>query len=52
MWWTGILGLGPVKKPIIERVSPHVNVAVRLSGMGVAIGSLVGMEGADLVLDL
>jgi hypothetical protein len=52
MWWTGILGLGAVKKPIIERVSPHVNVAVRLSGMGVAIGSLVGMEGADLVLDL
>jgi gamma-glutamylputrescine oxidase len=51
MWWTGILGLGPVKKPIIERVSPHVNVAVRLSGMGVAIGSLVGMEGADLVLE-
>jgi gamma-glutamylputrescine oxidase len=51
MWWTGILGLGPVKRPIIERVSPHVNVAVRLSGMGVAIGSLVGMEGADLVLE-
>ena len=49
-WWTGILGLGPVKKPIIEQVSPHVTVAVRLSGMGVAIGTLVGQDGAELVL--
>lgn len=49
-WWTGILGLGPVKKPIIERVSANVAVAVRMSGMGVAIGSLVGTEGADLLL--
>ncbi len=50
MWWTGILGLGPVKKPIIERVSPSITVAVRMSGMGVAIGSLVGSEGAELVM--
>lgn len=49
-WWTGILGLGPVKKPIIERISPRVAVAVRLSGMGVAIGTLVGREGAELIL--
>jgi len=49
-WWTGILGLGPVKKPIIEQVSPNVTVAVRLSGMGVAIGTLVGQEGAELML--
>lgn len=49
-WWTGILGLGPVKKPIIEQLSPNVAVAVRMSGMGVAIGSLVGTEGADLLL--
>lgn len=49
-WWTGILGLGPVKKPIIERISSHVAVAVRLSGMGVAIGTLVGREGAELIM--
>jgi len=48
-WWTGILGLGPLKKPIVERVSPHVVVSVRLSGMGVAIGTLIGQEGADLL---
>jgi gamma-glutamylputrescine oxidase len=50
-WWTGILGLGPVKRPIIERVSSNVAVAVRMSGMGVAIGSLVGEQGADLLVD-
>ena len=49
MWWTGIMGLGPVKKPIVQRISPHVVAAVRLSGMGVAIGSFVGTEGADLL---
>lgn len=49
-WWSGILGLGPVKKPIIERVSPNVVVSVRLSGMGVAIGTLVGQEGAEMLL--
>jgi gamma-glutamylputrescine oxidase len=47
-WWTGILGLGPVKKPIVERISPNVTVGVRLSGMGVAIGTLVGQEAAKL----
>lgn len=49
-WWTGILGLGPVKKPIVEQVSPNVTVAIRLSGMGVAIGTLVGQEGAELLI--
>ena len=51
-WWTGILGLGPIKKPIVEKISPNVTVAVRLSGMGVAIGTLVGQEGAALVMNL
>jgi gamma-glutamylputrescine oxidase len=49
-WWTGILGLGPAKQPIVQRVSPHVSVAVRMSGMGVAIGALVGQEGAEVVV--
>jgi gamma-glutamylputrescine oxidase len=48
-WWSGILGIGSQKKPIIERVSPNVIVAVRMGGMGVAIGSLVGEEAAALV---
>ena len=48
-WWSGILGIGSHKKPIIERVSPNVIVAVRMGGMGVAIGSLIGEEAAALV---
>lgn len=48
-WWSGILGIGNQKKPIIERVSPNIIVAVRMGGMGVAIGSLVGEEAAALV---
>lgn len=47
--WSGILGVGTTKKPIVEQVSKNVSVAVRLGGMGVAIGSLVGEEGAELV---
>lgn len=48
--WSGILGIGEHKKPIVKYVSPNVVVAVRMGGMGVAIGSLVGEEGAMLTL--
>jgi len=37
---------------MVEKVSPNVTVAVRLSGMGVAIGTLVGQEGAELVVSV
>lgn len=40
--WCGIMGVGNEKKPIIKKVSPNVVCAVRMGGMGVAIGSLVG----------
>ena len=47
--WSGIMGVGTVKKPIIKQVSNHVYCGVRLGGMGVAIGSHVGKELAELV---
>ncbi|MGH2665252.1 NAD(P)/FAD-dependent oxidoreductase [Flavobacterium sp.] len=47
--WSGIMGLGSHKKPIVEQLSEHVYCGVRLGGMGVAIGSLVGQELADLI---
>lgn len=47
--WSGIMGLGSTKKPIVEQLSDHVYCGVRLGGMGVAIGSLIGKELADLV---
>lgn len=48
-WWSGILGVGKEKLPIIKGLSDNVAVAVRMGGMGVAIGSLIGEKGADLM---
>jgi gamma-glutamylputrescine oxidase len=47
--WSGILGVGKEKKPIIQKISPNVVVAVRMAGMGVAIGSAVGESAANLI---
>lgn len=44
--WSGIMGVGSEKKPIIKEVQPNVLVAVRMGGMGIAIGSLVGEQAA------
>ncbi|MDZ4665943.1 MAG: FAD-dependent oxidoreductase [Bacteroidota bacterium] len=49
--WAGIMGVGSEKKPIIKHVSKNVIAAVRMGGMGVAIGSLVGKEAAELAGD-
>lgn len=49
--WAGIMGVGAEKKPIIKHYSPNVVCAVRMGGMGVAIGSLVGKEAAKLIAD-
>ena len=48
--WTGILGVGQTKRPIIQQISARVYCAVRMGGMGVAIGSLVGEKGAEILL--
>ena len=48
--WSGIMGVGKMKKPIIQKYKEHTFLAIRLGGMGVAIGSLVGEEVAELVL--
>lgn len=47
--WSGIMGVGQQKKPIVKQLSNRVYCGVRLGGMGVAIGSLVGKELADLL---
>lgn len=38
MEWTGIMAFGKNKKPIVEMIGKNVGIAVRLGGMGVAIG--------------
>ncbi len=59
-WWSGILGVGSSKAtktpetpktPIVKKLSDKIAVAIRLGGMGVAIGMLVGEEGAALLLE-
>jgi glycine/D-amino acid oxidase-like deaminating enzyme len=47
--WSGIMGIGTSKNPIVEQKSEHMYCGVRLGGMGVAIGSLIGKELAELV---
>ena len=48
--WSGIMAFGAMAKtPLVERVSPHVVAAVRLGGMGVAIGIRVAARAAELL---
>jgi len=48
--WSGIIGIGSYKLPIIKALSPRLFVGVRLSGMGIALASLIGEELTDMVL--
>lgn len=48
--WSGIMAFGPVKQPLLRTVSTHIVAGVRLGGMGVAIGSQMGAEVADKLL--
>jgi len=47
--WSGIMGVGSEKSPIVKQYSNNIFCGVRLGGMGVAIGSLVGKELANLL---
>ncbi|MCM4160125.1 FAD-binding oxidoreductase [Antarcticibacterium flavum] len=47
--WTGIMGVGNTKKPVVKQTSNNIFCGVRLGGMGVAIGSLVGRELGQLI---
>lgn len=49
MRWAGTMGVGEVKSPIVKEIEPGVYCAVRMGGMGVALGSLVGEEVAAMV---
>ncbi len=49
--WSGILGMGPSKKPILKDIDDRILYIGRLAGMGVAISSLVGEEVALHLLE-
>ena len=46
--WSGILGVGGDKKPIIKEMEKGIYTGVRMGGMGVAICSVVGKQLAEL----
>lgn len=46
--WSGIMGVGIKKKPVVKQISESVFCGIRLGGMGVAIGSHIGKDLAEL----
>ncbi|MFK7970982.1 MAG: NAD(P)/FAD-dependent oxidoreductase, partial [Bacteroidia bacterium] len=48
--WSGTLGVGETKSPIMEEVKPGLWTAVRLGGMGVALGAGLGTKAAEAML--
>ena len=50
MRWSGIMGTGYSKSTILKKVNGNIYCAVRMGGMGVAIGSVVGEQGAEMIL--
>jgi glycine/D-amino acid oxidase-like deaminating enzyme len=49
MRWAGIMGVGDTKTTIVKQLDENIYCAVRMGGMGVAIGSLIGKEAAQLL---
>ena len=49
--WAGTMGVGIKKSPIIKNLSANVSCAVRLGGMGVALGTSVGADVAKMYFD-
>jgi len=48
--WSGVLGLGATRKPEVRRLDSGLVLAAGLGGMGVALGSLLGKEAAQMIL--
>lgn len=47
--WSGILGVSKDKFPIVKQITDDLYVGVKMGGMGVAIGSIIGQRLAKLV---
>jgi glycine/D-amino acid oxidase-like deaminating enzyme len=45
--WSGIMGVGNTKSPIVKMLNNNTAIGVRLGGMGVALGSQVGKSLAN-----
>ncbi|MBM3171452.1 MAG: FAD-binding oxidoreductase [Bacteroidetes bacterium] len=49
--WAGTMGIGGSKKPRIGLWKPGVWTAIRMGGMGIALGTLAGKMGAELMIE-
>jgi gamma-glutamylputrescine oxidase len=49
--WSGIMGMGGDKMPIVRAVNDHVFCAVRMHGMGVALAPVIGNQIATMLTD-
>jgi glycine/D-amino acid oxidase-like deaminating enzyme len=49
--WAGIMAFGQIKKPILARISPTICAGVRMNGMGVAIGSYIGQQLCNILME-
>lgn len=49
MEWSGIMAFGTDKRPLVKKINPNLSIAVRLGGMGVAIGWQTGSELVNLI---
>ncbi|HRO08879.1 MAG TPA: FAD-dependent oxidoreductase [Saprospiraceae bacterium] len=49
-WWSGIMGVGPSKRPVTDWIDDYTLTGVRLGGMGVAIGSYLGDQLAEKIV--
>lgn len=49
--WSGIMGMGAKKLPVIEQALPNVFCAIRMSGMGVALSPVIGQKVAAMMHD-
>jgi gamma-glutamylputrescine oxidase len=47
--WSGIMGLGDDKMPIVKKISENIYCAVRMGGMGVALAPVIGENITELM---
>lgn len=49
--WSGIMGMGSEKMPVIEMPQPNIFCCVRMSGMGVALAPVVAQKVARMITE-
>ncbi len=48
--WSGIMGMGETKMPIVQAIGDRVFACVRMSGMGVALAPIASAQIGDMML--